>query len=59
MARSRNINGPHELHPDVRILSARHHPDIELQARLPNSDPAPVLERGRLAARKRRAGHPA
>src|SRR5262249_17289558 len=31
MARSRAIDGPYELHPDVYILSARHRPDIELQ----------------------------
>jgi xylan 1,4-beta-xylosidase len=31
MARSRSIDGPYELHPDVHILSARHRPDIELQ----------------------------
>jgi xylan 1,4-beta-xylosidase len=31
MARSRNINGPYELHPDMQILSSRHRPDIELQ----------------------------
>ena len=31
MARSRNLTGPYELHPDVYILSARHRPDVELQ----------------------------
>jgi xylan 1,4-beta-xylosidase len=31
MARSRNLTGPYELHPDTTILSARHRPDIELQ----------------------------
>jgi xylan 1,4-beta-xylosidase len=31
MARSRNINGPYELHPDTCILSARNRPDAELQ----------------------------
>jgi xylan 1,4-beta-xylosidase len=31
MARSRSIEGPYELHPDVYILSARHRPDAELQ----------------------------
>ncbi len=31
MARSRNIIGPYELHPDRHILSARHRPDVELQ----------------------------
>lgn len=31
MARSRRIEGPYELHPDVYILSARHRPDSELQ----------------------------
>jgi xylan 1,4-beta-xylosidase len=31
MARSRSIDGPYELHPDVYILSARHRPDVELQ----------------------------
>ncbi|HSP68268.1 MAG TPA: glycoside hydrolase family 43 protein [Bryobacteraceae bacterium] len=31
MARSRELTGPYELHPDVYILTARHRPDIELQ----------------------------
>jgi xylan 1,4-beta-xylosidase len=31
MARSRNIAGPYELHPDIYILSARLRPDCELQ----------------------------
>jgi xylan 1,4-beta-xylosidase len=31
MARSRNLIGPYELHPDTYILSARHRPDAELQ----------------------------
>ena len=31
MARSRNLTGPYELHPDTYILSARHRPDAELQ----------------------------
>ncbi len=31
MARSRNITGPYELHPDTYILSARHRPDVALQ----------------------------
>jgi xylan 1,4-beta-xylosidase len=31
MARSRNIDGPYELHPDVYVLSSRHRPDVELQ----------------------------
>jgi xylan 1,4-beta-xylosidase len=31
MARSRKIDGPYELHPDIHILSARHRPDVELQ----------------------------
>jgi xylan 1,4-beta-xylosidase len=31
MARSRSIEGPYELHPDVYILSARHRPDVRLQ----------------------------
>ena len=31
MARSRNISGPYELHPDTYIMSARHRPDAELQ----------------------------
>ncbi|MEP6999481.1 MAG: glycoside hydrolase family 43 protein [bacterium] len=31
MARSRSIDGPYELHPDVYILTARHRPDVELQ----------------------------
>jgi xylan 1,4-beta-xylosidase len=29
-ARSRNLTGPYELHPDSHILSARHRPDSEL-----------------------------
>jgi xylan 1,4-beta-xylosidase len=29
-ARSRNLTGPYELHPDTHILSARHRPDCEL-----------------------------
>jgi hypothetical protein len=31
MARSRELRGPYELHPDVYILTARNRPDIELQ----------------------------
>jgi len=31
MARSRELTGPYELHPDTYILTARHRPDIELQ----------------------------
>jgi xylan 1,4-beta-xylosidase len=31
MARSRELTGPYELHPDVTILTSRHRPDIELQ----------------------------
>ena len=31
MARSRELAGPYELHPDTYILSARHRPDVELQ----------------------------
>ena len=31
MARSRELTGPYELHPDVYILTSRHRPDIELQ----------------------------
>jgi xylan 1,4-beta-xylosidase len=31
MARSKTLEGPYELHPDVYILSARHRPDSELQ----------------------------
>ncbi|MDE1985160.1 MAG: glycoside hydrolase family 43 protein [Alphaproteobacteria bacterium] len=31
MARSRNITGPYELHPDKYILSSRNRPDVELQ----------------------------
>jgi xylan 1,4-beta-xylosidase len=31
MARSRNLTGPYELHPDGYLLSARHRPDAELQ----------------------------
>ena len=31
MARSRNISGPYELHPDTCIMSARRRPDAELQ----------------------------
>jgi xylan 1,4-beta-xylosidase len=31
LARSRELTGPYELHPDVHILSSRHRPDIELQ----------------------------
>ena len=31
MARSRNLIGPYELHPDTYIMSARHRPDVELQ----------------------------
>ncbi len=31
MARSRDLRGPYELHPDTYILTARHRPDIELQ----------------------------
>jgi xylan 1,4-beta-xylosidase len=31
MARSRQLTGPYELHPDTYILSSRHRPDVELQ----------------------------
>ena len=31
LARSRELLGPYELHPDTYILTARHRPDIELQ----------------------------
>jgi xylan 1,4-beta-xylosidase len=31
MARSRELRGPYELHPDVYILTSRHRPDIELK----------------------------
>ena len=31
MARSRNLTGPYELHPDTYIMSARQRPDCELQ----------------------------
>ena len=31
MARSRNLWGPYELHPDTYIMSARHRPDAALQ----------------------------
>jgi xylan 1,4-beta-xylosidase len=31
MARSRDIGGPYELHPDVYIVTARHRPDAPLQ----------------------------
>jgi len=31
MARSRELTGPYELHPDVYILTSRQRPDIELQ----------------------------
>jgi xylan 1,4-beta-xylosidase len=31
MARSRELTGPYELHPDVYILSSRRRPDLELQ----------------------------
>lgn len=31
MARSRELTGPYELHPDRYILTSRHRPDLELQ----------------------------
>ena len=31
LARSREMTGPYELHPDVHILTSRHRPDAELQ----------------------------
>lgn len=31
LARSRELDGPYELHPDTYILTSRHRPDIELQ----------------------------
>jgi len=31
MARSQNLTGPYELHPDTYIMSSRHRPDVELQ----------------------------
>ncbi len=31
LARSGNLNGPYELHPEKYILTSRHRPDVELQ----------------------------
>ena len=31
LARSRELTGPYELHPDTYVLTSRHRPDIELQ----------------------------
>jgi xylan 1,4-beta-xylosidase len=31
MARSRQLTGPYELHPDTHVLTSRHRPDAELQ----------------------------
>lgn len=31
MARSRELTGPYELHPDVYLLTSRHRPDVQLQ----------------------------
>jgi xylan 1,4-beta-xylosidase len=31
MARSRNLTGPYELHPDTYVLTSRNRPDLELQ----------------------------
>lgn len=31
MARSRNLHGPYELHPEQTMLTSRHRPDAELQ----------------------------
>lgn len=31
MARSREITGPYELHPETYVLTSRHRPDVELQ----------------------------
>lgn len=31
LARSRELLGPYELHPDTYVLTARHRPDVELQ----------------------------
>ena len=31
MARSKTIDGPYELHPDLHVVSARHRPDATLQ----------------------------
>jgi xylan 1,4-beta-xylosidase len=31
MARSRNLRGPYELHPETPILTSRHRPDVVLQ----------------------------
>ncbi len=31
MARSRNLTGPYEPHPDTYVLTSRHRPDMELQ----------------------------
>lgn len=31
MARSRTLDGPYELHPDVYVVTARHRPDVRLQ----------------------------
>jgi xylan 1,4-beta-xylosidase len=31
MARSRSIDGPYDLHPDVYVMTARHRPDAPLQ----------------------------
>jgi len=31
LARSRDLRGPYELHPEAQILTSRHRPDLELQ----------------------------
>jgi len=31
MARSRQLGGPYEIHPDTHVLTSRHRPDVELQ----------------------------
>jgi xylan 1,4-beta-xylosidase len=31
MARSRELTGPYELHPDAQVLTSRNRPDVELQ----------------------------
>lgn len=31
LARSHNLTGPYELHPDIHILTSRNRPDLELQ----------------------------
>ncbi len=61
MARSRNLTGPYEIHPDTHVLTARNRPDSALQrtghadlVETPNGEPYMVYLVGRPLANRGR-----